>query len=140
MEYLTHEPIDSQHLLEAVAGSGRGGTVLFLGSVRRSTEDGPVTGIDYSAYEEMVSAEFGKIIEEARVKWPDVRVVAQHRVGSVPVGDPSIAAVASAPHRAEAFEACRYVVDQAKRRLPVWKKERFGDGSSRWREDPAAQR
>jgi len=60
---------------------------------------------------------------------------AKHRLGEVPRGEPSIAVVAAAGHRAEAFEACRWVIDEAKRRLPIWKKERFDDGSERWREE-----
>lgn len=138
MDLLTGEPIDIQRLVAVVAGADRGGTVLFLGSVRRGPEDGPVTAIDYSAYQEMVSAEFARIIGEAEARWPGVRVTAQHRIGHVPVGEPSIAAVAAAPHRVAAFDACRYVVEEAKRRLPVWKKELYDDGSRRWREDEAS--
>ena len=88
----------------------------------------------YSAYEEMAAAEFERILDEALGQWPDARFAAQHRVGLVPVGEPSIAVAAAAPHRAEAFAACQYVVDESKKRLPVWKKEMFDDGTVRWRE------
>lgn len=134
VDYLTADAIDVQRLLAEVAGEGRGGTVLFLGSVRRSAEDGPVRAIDYSAYGDMAAAELSKIMQEATEHWSDARLAAQHRVGRVPAGEPSLAVVAAAPHRAEAFDACRYVVEQSKRRLPIWKKELFEDGSQRWRE------
>jgi molybdopterin synthase catalytic subunit len=135
VEYLTREPIDVAGLMAAVAGSGRGGAVVFLGSVRQTREDGPVSAIDYEAYEAMAADEFGRIVEEARAQWPEAGVSVQHRLGHVPLGEPSIAVAAAAAHRAEAFAACRWVVDEAKRRLPIWKRERFEDGSTRWREE-----
>ncbi len=134
MSYVTRESIDVSALLARVADPGRGGTVLFLGSVRRGPDDGPVEAIEYSAYEEMVRAEFDRILAEARERWPEARLAARHRVGVVPAGEPSIAVVAAAPHRGEAFEACRFAIEEAKRRVPVWKKERFDDGGTRWRE------
>ena len=134
MEYLVRSPIDLAALLSRVAAPGLGGTVLFTGSVRHSAEDGPVVSIEYSAYEEMAGAEFERILEEAALQWPDARLAGQHRIGVVPAGEPSIAIVAAAPHREDAFAACRFVIEAAKQRLPVWKKERFEDGSVKWRE------
>jgi len=134
-DYLTRDPIDVGNILAQVSDPGRGGTVLFLGSVRRSEDDGPVASIEYSAYEEMVVAEFERIVAEANDRWPDAVCRAIHRVGHVPVGEPSIAVAASAPHRGEAFEACRFTIEEAKRRLPVWKRERFDDGTTRWRQE-----
>jgi molybdopterin synthase catalytic subunit len=133
--YLTHDPIDVGNLLAQVGGPGRGGTVLFLGSVRRGEEDGPVAAIEYSGYEEMAAAEFERIAAEVRDRWPDIACRAVHRIGNVPAGEPSIAVVAAAPHRREAFEACRFTIEEAKRRLPVWKRERFDDGTTRWRQE-----
>ncbi len=138
MDAVTHEPIDLTRLVAEVSGPGRGGTVLFVGSVRRGPDDGPVRAIEYSAYEEMVAPEVERILGEAAARWPDARFAAQHRVGRVPLGEPSIAVAAGAPHRAEAFAACRFVIEEAKKRLPVWKKEQFDDGSTRWRDDEAA--
>lgn len=134
MGFVTRAPIDIGALIGIVSDAGRGGTVAFLGSVRRGAEDGAVAAIEYSAYEEMVEAEFGRIVAEAQARWPDAGIAAQHRIGAVPAGAPSIAAVAAAPHRDAAFAAARYVVEEAKRRLPVWKRERFDDGTTRWRE------
>lgn len=136
--FVTDQPIDVTRLVAAVSQPELGGTVLFVGSVRRGPDDGPVRAIDYSAFDEMVGAEFRRIFGEAGVRWPQARFAARHRVGRVPLGEPSIAVAAAAPHRAEAFAACRYVIEEAKRRLPVWKKEHFEDGSARWREDRAA--
>ena len=134
MGFVTRGAIDIGALIGIVSDAGRGGTVAFLGSVRRGAEDGAVAAIEYSAYEEMVEAEFGRIVAEAQSRWPDAGIAAQHRIGEVPAGAPSIAAVAAAPHRDAAFAAARYVVEEAKRRLPVWKRERFDDGTTRWRE------
>lgn len=140
MGYLTDGAIDVTALLAEVAGAERGGTVLFLGSVRRGDEDGSVVAIDYTAYEEMAGRECGRILAEARDRWPQVHVTLRHRIGPVPTGEPSVAVVAAAPHRAEAFDACRFTIDALKRRLPIWKKERFADGTARWREDVHAGR
>lgn len=134
VEPVVRDAIDTASILAAVAGDGLGATVLFVGSVRRSPEDGPVSAIEYSAYEEMAREEVGRILAETRGRWPEVRCALQHRVGKVPTAEPSIAAAAGAPHRAEAFEACRFVIEQAKQRLPIWKREEFEGGTLRWRE------
>lgn len=132
--YLTRQPLDPTALVARVADAARGGTVLFLGSVRRGTEDGPVSGIDYSAYEEMVRTQLERILTDAAARWPEARIAVQHRIGHVPTGEPSVAVAAAAPHRADAFDACRQVIEELKRRVPIWKKERFDDGSTEWRE------
>jgi molybdopterin synthase catalytic subunit len=132
--YLTRAPIQPAELLRAVSDQALGGVVLFLGSVRRSDEDGPVEAIEYSAYEEMVASEMERILTEAREQWPGGRLAAAQRVGTIPAGEPSIGIAAAMPHRAEAFAACRHVIEQVKRRLPVWKREVFSDGHRAWRE------
>lgn len=130
--YLTREPIQPARLLAAVSDPGLGGAVLFLGSVRRGGADGPVSAIEYSAYEDMLSAEFDRILAEARSQWPAGRIAVCHRVGRIPAGEASIGIAAAMPHRAEAFAACRYVIEEVKRRLPVWKQEWLDDGTRRW--------
>jgi molybdopterin synthase catalytic subunit len=102
---------------------------VFLGTVRN--DDG-VTGIDYSAYDAMASEEIDRILAEAHQQWPGSRVMLQHRLGVIPAGEASIAIAAAAPHRDDAFTACRYVIEEVKKRLPVWKKELRGDGSTQW--------
>jgi molybdopterin synthase catalytic subunit len=126
---LTQQPISVESLLAEVQGPDRGGTCIFLGTVRR---DEDVTGIEYSAYEDMAATEIERILSEAEVGWPEARVTLQHRLGLVPVGEASIAIVAAAPHRDEAFAACRFVIEEVKKRLPVWKKELHIDGSATW--------
>jgi molybdopterin synthase catalytic subunit len=133
-DVVTRDPIDVGALLAELRDDGRGATAVFLGSVRSGPDDGPVTAIEYSAYEAMVGEEFGRIVAEAAGRWPGTAYRVRHRVGRVSAGDPSIAVAASAPHRAEAFEACRYVIEEAKQRLPVWKREILADGTTRWRE------
>jgi len=91
-----------------------------------------VTAIEYSAYEAMVEAEFGRLLADAGQRWPDARIAVRHRLGVIPSGEASIAIAAAAPHRAEAFEACRFVIEEVKRRVPVWKKELRIDGSETW--------
>jgi molybdopterin synthase catalytic subunit len=129
MVHLTRHPIDVNDLLAAGQSAERGGTCVFLGTVRN---DGDVTAIDYSAYEAMAFAEIERILNDAQGQWPQARVMLQHRLGVIPVGEASIAIVAAAPHRDDAFAACRYVIEEAKKRLPIWKKELRGDGSEQW--------
>lgn len=126
---LTRHPLDVAELLAEVQSPERGGTCVFLGTVRN---DGDVTGIEYSAYEAMALEEIARIVSDAEGQWPDARVMLQHRLGLIPVGEASIAIVAAAPHRAEAFAACRFVIEEVKKRLPVWKKEVRADGSEAW--------
>lgn len=130
--WLTDRPLDAAALLAEVASEGCGGTALFLGTVRRSAEDGDVAGIEYSAYPEMAEAEFDRMVAEARSRWPALRVALRHRTGFISAGEASIAIAVACPHRAEAFDACRYLIEETKKRVPVWKKERLASGSERW--------
>ena len=129
MSHITRHPLDVNDLLARVQGPERGGTCVFLGSVRN--DDG-VTAIDYSAYEQMANEEIARILGEAQRQWPDARVILQHRLGAIPAGEASIAIAAAAPHRDEAFTACRFVIEEVKQRLPIWKKEMFADGTTAW--------
>ena len=129
MDYLTRHSISVEALLGQLQGPERGGTCIFLGTVRH--DDG-VTAIEYSAYDDMAVAEMTRMLDDARERWPDARVIVQHRLGLVPVGEASIAIVAAATHRDEAFAACRYVIEEVKKRLPIWKKEMHADGTSTW--------
>ena len=130
--YTTREPIAPAGLLAAVAAPECGATCLFLGTVRDGPEDGGVTAIEYSAYEEMVETEFARLLADAGARWPDARIAVRHRLGTIPVGEASVAIAAAAPHRAQAFDACRFVIEEVKRRIPVWKKELRSDGSEVW--------
>jgi molybdopterin synthase catalytic subunit len=129
MMQITRHRLDIADLLAEVQSPERGGTCVFLGTVRN---DAGVTSIDYSAYEPMAVEEIERILAEAHERWPGSRVLLQHRLGVIPVGEASIAIAAAAPHRDEAFAACRHVIEEVKKRLPIWKKELRGDGSGTW--------
>ena len=129
MMHLTRHPLEVDALLAEVQGPERGGTCVFVGTVRN---DADVTGIDYSAYEPMAFAEIERILSDAQAQWPEARVMLQHRLGLIPVGEASIAIAAAAPHRDDAFAACRYVIEEVKKRLPIWKKELSANGSASW--------
>jgi molybdopterin synthase catalytic subunit len=133
VSYLVRDTIDTRALLERVSDDTRGGAVLFCGTVRAGPDDGPVKAIEYSAYDQMAESEFANIVAEAAERWPDVALELEHRLGRVPVGEASIAIAAAAPHRAEAFDVCRFVIDETKVRVPIWKREFRDDGETRWR-------
>lgn len=126
---LTRHPLDVRDLLAEVQSVERGGTCVFVGTVR--TDDN-VAAIDYSAYEPMAFEEIDRILAEAQTQWRDARVTLRHRLGEIPAGEASIAIAAAAPHREQAFAACRYVIEEVKKRLPIWKKELRADGSATW--------
>ena len=124
---LTDGPINLEEL-EGVADQRHGAVVRFVGRVRGDGEDGrSVVELEYEAYPEMAEAVLREIVCEAEERWQGSVVAAVHRTGRVPLGEPTVAIVAAAPHRAEAYEANRYVIEEIKRRLPLWKRERFVD-------------
>jgi MoaE-MoaD fusion protein len=115
--------------LRAVSSPEAGGTVAFVGAVR--TDGGSVERLSYSAYREMAQETMAGIAEEAAAKWPLEGVAVLHAVGDLQVGDRTVVVACSAQHRGEAFDACRYVIDEVKRRVPIWKKE-SGPAGERW--------
>jgi molybdopterin synthase catalytic subunit/molybdopterin converting factor small subunit len=126
---LVDGPIDVGALERAVTGAGHGGVVTFLGRAREVADDGrSVVELDYEVYPEMGAAVLGEIAAEAEARWPVVVAVA-HRHGVVPIGEAAVAIVTAGMHRAEAYEANRFVIEAIKERLPIWKRERFADGS-----------
>jgi molybdopterin synthase catalytic subunit len=132
MMYLTRQPLFIDQLVADVSSPTCGGTCAFLGTVRNGVEEAGVKAIEYSAYEEMVEIEFDRLVAEARARWPDARIAVRHRLGTIPAGEASIGIAAAAPHRAQAFDACRFVIEEVKRRIPVWKKELHLDGTEVW--------
>ena len=137
MRFMASDPIDHAALLASVQAPERGGVASFLGLVRDHHEGRPVLRLDYSAYGEMAEAECGRIVAEAEARWR-VAVALRHRVGSLAIGDTAVAVVAASAHREEAFAACRYVIEEVKRRVPVWKREFYADGTVAW-VDPTAK-
>jgi len=129
--------IDPGRLVAAVSSPAAGAIVLFLGTVRDHSEgrDG-VTYLEYEAYGGVVERKITEIVAELRLNWPQVdRVAAVHRTGSLDVGAASVGVAVSAPHRAEAFPAGEYLIDELKRRAPIWKKEHWPGGAEWVRED-----
>lgn len=132
MGVLTRDAISLEPMLAEVTSAACGGTCVFVGTVRSDPAHNPVTGIEYSAYDAMVEAEFARILTEVRERWPAVRSQVRHRLGVVPLGQASIGIVAAAPHRAQAFEACRYIIEAVKQRVPIWKRELHVNGAAVW--------
>lgn len=128
MTYLTDQPIDSQALVKSVMRRSDGAYVLFEGVVRDHHEGRAVESIFYDAYHPMAEKEIDTIVHDIQAQFPDVAIAVVHRLGQLVVGDASIAIVAASPHRAEAFGACRLVIDRIKETVPIWKKERGPDG------------
>jgi molybdopterin synthase catalytic subunit len=132
-------PLDAVALLAAVGSSTQGASVLFIGTVRDMNDGRSVTALDYRAYTPMAERELVRIIDEAELAWPGAHVACEHRIGALALGDASVIVAASHPHRAEAFEACRFVIEQLKLRLPVWKREHYADGDLAWVENTIPQ-
>ncbi len=126
------EPIDVTAVTRMVMRPGNGAIATFLGTVRDSAGGAAVTGLDYSAYTEMAQKELAAIVAEAEHKAAGTDVAAVHRLGALGIGDISVAIAVGHPHRAEAFDACRYVIEQMKRRVPIWKREHYATGDSEW--------
>ena len=128
MPYLTEDPIDPSALIEQVMRNSDGAYVLFEGVVRNHHHGKAVESIFYDAYRPMAEKEMDKIVRDVEAQFPDVALAVVHRLGHLVVGDSSIAIVAASPHRAEAFAACRLLIDRIKETVPIWKKERGPDG------------
>ena len=129
---IVSQPIDLSRLLAEVADHSNGATVLFTGSVRELNDDRAVSGIQYQAYEGMAQEELVRIVEEACARFNTTHIVAEHRVGTLSLGDISVAVAAAHPRRGGAFDAARYVIEQIKVRLPIWKLEHYVDGTREW--------
>jgi molybdopterin synthase catalytic subunit len=124
--------IDSDALVKEVAAHRHGAAVLFLGTVRDMNEGDAVRSLDYTAYGAMAERELERIVAEATAQWPEADVVVEHRIGTLALGDVSVAIAAAHPHRGEAFDAARYVIEELKKRLPIWKREHYVDGRAEW--------
>lgn len=139
MYRLTDEPIDVQELLAFVGDPGAGAVATFIGATRDHNEGRSVVSLDYEAYPGMAEREMARLGEEAGAKWRITRVAMVHRIGNVPIGEASVAIAVSAPHRDDAFRACRYAIDELKKRVPIWKKEIY-EGGEIWIGSQTGQR
>jgi len=135
MSFLSATPIDLAALIARIESPSYGGVASFLGQVRDHHDGRTVRRLEYSAYGPMAEAECARIVAEAEARW-SVRVALEHRVGALEIGDVAVAVAAAGAHRDEAFAACRFVIEEVKRRVPIWKKEFYQDGAMQW-VDPA---
>ena len=131
---VTAESIDPSTVIARVGGPEDGAVALFAGVVRNENEGRPVSGMEYQGYDRMARDELAAIVAEAAGRAGGARVAAVHRLGPLNIGEVSVAIAASAPHRAEAFDAARYVIEEIKKRLPVWKREHYLDRDAEWLE------
>lgn len=134
--YLTHQPIDLAGLIAQVSRADHGAIATFTGAVRDSHAGRKVSALSYSSYESMAEHECAGIVRETEAKWP-VRVALLHRLGDLAIGDVAVAVSVASAHREDAFVACRWVIDQVKARVPIWKRETYADGTVAW-VDPTA--
>ncbi|HEX2218811.1 MAG TPA: molybdenum cofactor biosynthesis protein MoaE [Gemmatimonadales bacterium] len=131
MTFLTSTPLDLAALVRRVESAERGAVTSFLGLVRDHHGGRKVTRLEYSAYGPMAEEECARIVLETEARWP-VRIALEHRTGPLEIGEPAVAIAAAAAHREEAFAACRHVIEEVKRRVPIWKKEFYADGDVEW--------
>ena len=128
MVLLTHQPIDIQSVMAYVQSGNAGAIDVFVGTVRNQTQQKRVVRLEYEAYEPMALKKIQELVDEVRRRWPVERVAVVHRVGVLDIGEAAVVIAVSTPHRAEAFEACRWLIDTLKEVVPIWKKEIFEDG------------
>ncbi|QDT45102.1 Molybdopterin synthase catalytic subunit [Gimesia alba] len=129
---ITEQPIDYTALTERVRSNQCGAVVLFMGTVREMTAGRQTVALDYEAYPEMAQQTMQQLITEARDQWAIHAVAIEHRVGRLELGEISVAIAVSSPHRKEAFEAGRFLIDRLKEIVPIWKKENWSDGTTEW--------
>ena len=137
---VVREPIQPAEVLARVGADQDGASLLFVGVVRDHSDGRPVTGVHYDAYEEMAARVLEEIVQEAEERFGTDRIAVLHRIGDLTIGDVSVAIAVSTPHRAESYEASRFIIEELKKRLPVWKREHYTDGAVEWVEGakPAA--
>jgi molybdopterin synthase catalytic subunit len=135
---LTREPIDIAALIRDVAGPAHGAILLFLGVVREVNEGRNVTGIEYSAYEAMAASELQDIANEAGHRFGSDGVVITHRLGELGLEEASVGIAVAHAHRDQAYQLSRWTIEELKRRVPIWKREHYVDGTREW-VDPAGR-
>lgn len=129
---ISAQPLDIAAAHSFAADPAHGAVDMFIGIVRDHHEGKNVTGITYDAHEALAEKALREICEEAQGMWPETRYYVAHYKGELAVGGISVLIAVGAPHRAETFDACRYVIEEIKKRAPVWKQEHYRDGKSAW--------
>jgi molybdopterin synthase catalytic subunit len=136
---IVRTPLDPTSLLAEVASVGNGASILFVGTVRDVNDGRAVSGIEYAAYESMAMRELESIVSEAAARFDVSDIVVEHRIGQLGLGDASVVIAAAHAHRAQAYDASRFVIEEIKRRVPIWKREKYVDGTRQW-VDPTVRR
>lgn len=129
---ITRAPIDAAALLAECTAAEDGAALLFVGVVRNHNDGREVGHLSYDAYEEMAARVLETIVAEAEARWEIGRAAVVHRIGRLEIGEASVAIAVAAPHRGEAYEASRYVIEELKKRVPIWKREGYVDGEAEW--------
>jgi molybdopterin synthase catalytic subunit len=130
---ITADPIRTAEA-DAVRSGAAGGIAIFLGCTRaeQSADGRELLALDYEAYESMATRQLDDLAAEARRRWPIEQLVILHRIGRVGLGEPSVLIAVAAPHRAEAFDACRWLIDSLKKDVAIWKREIWSGGAETW--------
>jgi molybdopterin synthase catalytic subunit len=136
---LLRNPLDPAALLAEVARVANGASILFVGTVRDMNDGRVVSGIEYTAYEAMAVRELNTIVAEAALRFGTDDIVVEHRVGRLALAEASVVIAVAHPHRAEAYDASRFVIEELKRRVPIWKREEYVDGTREWIDPTATQ-
>ena len=126
------EPLDVGAVFAALQTPRAGGVAIFVGTTRQWTAGEETVRLEYEGYEAMALKEMHRLADEAAARWPIERLCIVHRLGVVPPAEASVVVGVATPHRAEAFEACRYLIDTLKQQVPIWKREVYADGTTEW--------
>ena len=129
---ITSDPIDHAAVTDRVRSNQAGAVCSFLGTVREMTGDRQTVALDYEAYPDMALKSLADLEAEARSRWPIVDLALVHRVGKLDLGEVSVVVAVSCPHRHQAFDACRWLIDTLKEVVPIWKREVWADGTEEW--------
>jgi molybdopterin synthase catalytic subunit len=129
---IVDRPLSSATILAEVASASNGAVVLFIGTVRDENDGRAVSSIEYAAYVPMAERELAAIVGEACARFGTTDVVVEHRIGRLALGEASVVIAVAHPHRAAAYDGSRWVIEEIKRRLPIWKREEYVDGSREW--------
>ncbi len=133
MEFkISEQPITPNALKAQIETPQSGACLCFEGWVRNHNEGKPVERLEYSAYQELANKEGQRILDEAKQRFAIDKVVCQHRIGLLEIGDMAVWVGVSSAHRGSGFDACRYIIDEVKARVPIWKKEHYSNGATDW--------
>ena len=132
MVEIVRDVIEHAALVDRVRSDSAGAVVTFLGTVREFSDGRQTRSLDYECYAEMAQRKLREIEQEARRRWPVIESALVHRIGHLELGEVSVAIAVSCPHRNDAFEACRFLIERIKETVPIWKRENFASGESEW--------